>query len=451
MNSRWVNDSNAALLTDLYELTMLQSFFAEGMNDVAVFDLFIRRLPATRNYFVSCGTDHVLDYLEALTFPEDTIDYLGSLGRFSSPFLSSLRGLRFTGDVYAVPEGTVIFPNEPVLEIVAPLREAQLVETFVMNQIQLATLAASKAARIVSAARGRSVVDFGVRRMHGADAGLKEPRAFYIAGVDATSNVLAGQVYGIPLAGTMAHSYIQAFDDELEAFRRFVRSYPTAILLIDTYNTKKGAERVIQLAQELGTDFRISGVRLDSGDLASGALEVRSMLDRAGLPQVKIFVSSSLDEYEIERLVTGGAPIDGFGVGAHMATSSDSPVLDTAYKLAEYAGRPKLKLSESKTTLPGRKQVFRSRASGKAAGDVIGLRGEHMPGEPLLIPMMAAGKRLQPPEPLHNCRDRCRAEIAALPEDLLGLTAPDIPYPIDVSSGLTRLKKETVLETTGLP
>jgi nicotinate phosphoribosyltransferase len=311
-----------------------------------------------------------------------------------------------------------------------------------MNQIQLATLAASKAARIVYAAQGRSIVDFGVRRMHGADAGLKGPRAFYIAGVDATSNVLAGQVYGIPLAGTMAHSYIQTFDDELEAFRRFVRSYPTAILLIDTYDIRKGTEHVIQLAHELRSGFRVSGVRLDSGDLASGATEVRRMLDEAGLRQVKIFASSSLDEYAIERLVTRGAPIDGFGVGAHMATSSDSPVLDTAYKLAEYAGQPKLKLSESKATLPGRKQIFRKRLSGKAAGDAIGLRDEAVPGEPLLQHVMAAGKRLRPPDSLQSCRERCRAEVAALPENLLSLKQADAPYHVDISPGLMRLRQQ---------
>ena len=442
MTSRWVDDSNAALLTDLYELTMLQSYFAEGMNDVAVFDLFIRRLPATRSYFIACGLEHVLDYLERFAFSQEGIEYLRSLDRFSNPFLDSLRDFRFTGDVYAVPEGTAIFPNEPVIVVVAPLREAQLIETFVMNQIQLATLAASKAARVVSAARGRSVVDFGVRRMHGADAGLKDPRAFYIAGVNGTSNVLAGQVYGIPLSGTMAHSYIQTFEDELEAFRRFVWSYPTAILLIDTYDVRKGTEHVIQLARELRSDFRISGVRLDSGDLATGALEVRRMLDEAGLRQVKIFVSSSLDEYAIERLVAGGAPIDGFGVGAHMATSSDSPVLDTAYKLAEYAGQPKLKLSESKATLPGRKQIFRKRFSGKATGDTIGLRDEHVTGDPLLQQVMAAGKRLRPPESLQSCRDRCRAEVTGLPENLLSLAAADVPYNIDISPGLMRLRDE---------
>jgi nicotinate phosphoribosyltransferase len=454
MNSRWVDDSNAALFTDLYELTMLQSYFAEGMNDTAVFDLFVRRLPANRNYLIACGIEHVLDYLEAFAFSEDAIEYLRSVGRFSDAFLSSLRNLRFTGDVYAVPEGTVIFPNEPLLEIVAPMREAQIIETFLMNQIQLATLAATKAARVVQAARGRPVVDFGVRRMHGADAGLKEPRAFYIAGVDATSNVLAGRMYGIPLAGTMAHSYIQAFNDELEAFRCFVRSDPAAILLVDTYNITKGIECVIQLARELRSDFRVSGVRLDSGDIAKQAAEVRMMLDRAGLQKVRIFASNSLDEYAIERLLACGAPIDGFGVGTHMATSSDAPVLDTAYKLAEYAGQPKLKLSESKATLPGRKQIFRTRSSGKAAAtaaeDTIGLYDEHLPGDPLLVQVMTAGRRVQPPEPLQNCRDRCRAEVASLPENLLSLTTVESSYPVHLSLGLTRLRDE-IRRSSALP
>ena len=440
MTSAWVNDSNVALLTDLYELTMLQSYFDEGMNGLAVFDLFIRRLPENRNYFVACGLDHVLDYLETFSFSEDGLEYLRSLDRFSGAFLGSLRDLRFTGDVYAVPEGTVIFPNEPIFEVVAPLPQAQIIETFVMNQIQLATMAASKAARIVYAARGRSVVDFGARRMHGADAGVKEPRAFYIGGVGATSSVLAGRIYGIPLAGTMAHSYIQAFDNEMDAFRRFLRAYPAAVLLVDTYDVKKGVERVIDLSRELGSDFRLSGLRLDSGDLAKQATEVRGMLDRAGLKQVKIFVSSSLDEYAIDRLLTSGAPIDGFGVGAHMATSSDAPVLDTAYKLAEYAGRPKLKLSESKSTLPGRKQIFREKSSGKAIRDVVGLQGESVTGEPLLVSVMSRGRRTQPSEPLERCRNRCRAELNSLSEALLSLSKAETPYPIDVSAGLEHLR-----------
>lgn len=446
MTSPWVNDSNAALLTDLYELTMLQSYFDEGMKGVSVFDLFLRRLPPNRNYLVACGLDHVLRHLETLSFSPQAIGYLESLDRFSEAFLASLRDFRFTGDVYAVPEGAVVFQNEPIVEIAAPLPQAQVVETLVMNQIQLATLAASKAARVVQAARGKSVVDFGLRRMHGADAGLKAPRAFYIAGVEATSSVIAGQVFGVPVAGTMGHSYIKAFDSEMDAFRSFVRSFPTAMLLIDTYDTLRGAQHVIDLARELGADFRVSGVRLDSGDLGGLAREVRKLLDNAGLRQVKIFASSSLDEFQIESLLAAGAPIDGFGVGAHMAVSSDAPVFDAVYKLVEYAGHPKMKLSESKATLPGRKQIFREKAGGKAKRDVVGLAGESVPGEPLLTKVMENGRRVQPPEPLDVCRARCREEIASLPGELLSLSTAAPPYPVELSSGLTRLRDETAKE-----
>ena len=436
----WVNDSNAVLLTDLYELNMLQSYFDEGMNDVAVFDMFIRRLPSNRNYFVACGLEHVLHYLESLTFTSEAIDYLRSINRFSDPFLESLREFRFAGDVYAIPEGTFVFANEPLIEIVAPLPQAQLIETFVMNQIQLATLAASKASRVVWAAGDRSVVDFGARRMHGADAAIKQPRAFFIAGVTSTSSVLAGQLWGIPVAGTMAHSYVLAFDTEIDAFRHFVRAYPEAILLIDTYDVQAGLENVIRLARELGSDFRAAGVRLDSGDLAKHAINVRQRLDGARLQQVKIFASSSLDEYEIHRLVTAGVPINGFGVGRHLATSSDVPVLDTAYKLTEYAGKPKMKLSESKATLPGKKQIFRLQEGGKAVRDVIGLTSETgLKGDPLLVKVMENGRRIHPPEPLEVCRERCRAERNALPPELLRLDKVEPGYRVELSEALSAL------------
>ncbi len=440
-----MNDSNAVLLTDLYELTMLQSYFDEGMNDVAVFDLFMRRLPANRNYLVACGLEHVLHYLETFSFSPEAIEYLRSLNRFSNAFLESLHQFRFTGDVYAVPEGTAIFANEPLIEVIAPLPQAQIIETFLMNQIQLATLAASKAARVVRAARGRSVVDFGVRRMHGADAGIKQPRAFYIAGVDSTSSVLAGQMWGIPVAGTMAHSYIQAFDSEIEAFRRFLRVYPAAILLIDTYDTYKGVENIVQLARELGSEFRVAGVRLDSGDLAKHAREVRRRLDAAGLQAVKIFASSSLDEYEIGRLLAASVPINGFGVGRNMATSSDIPVLDTAYKLTEYAGQPRMKLSESKSTLPGKKQIYRERSGGEAARDVIALMDEKdLAGEPLLAKVMESGRRTHPREPLDECRARCKAELDRLPLRLMSLSPSETGYPVDLSSGLDALRAATL-------
>jgi nicotinate phosphoribosyltransferase len=437
----WVNDGNAALLTDLYELTMLQSYFDEGMNDLAVFDLFMRRLPVNRDYLVACGLEHVLHYLETFRFTSDAIDYLRSLGRFTEPFLEDLERFRFTGDVYAMPEGTPLFANEPFIEIVAPLREAQFVETFIMNQTQMATLAASKAARVVRAARGRSVVDFGARRMQGTDAALKQPRAYYVAGVASTSSVLAGQTWGIPVSGTMAHSYILAFPDELHAFRRFLQAYPSAILLIDTFDVSKAVEHIIRLAGEMGDGFRVSGVRLDSGDLSKHARHVRRQLDTAGLNQIKIYASSSLDEYEIEKIVTGGIPIDGFGVGRNLATSADVPVLDTAYKLVEYAGKAKMKLSESKSTLPGQKQVYRERSGGRFVRDVIALSEEgNLQGEQLLVKVMEKGRRLGSPEPLDQCRTRCKTELDALPEHLLTLSKGFPEYPVELSASLSRLK-----------
>jgi nicotinate phosphoribosyltransferase len=281
--------------------------------------------------------------------------------------------------------------------------------------------------------------------MHGADAGIKEPRAFYIAGVDSTSSVLAGQIWGIPVTGTVAHSYVLAFDNEFDAFRQFVRSYPATILLIDTYDVDGGVENVIRLASELGPEFRVSGVRLDSGDLAKHARDVRRKLDAAGLQRVKIFASSSLDEYEIQRLVSAGAPIDGFGVGTHLGTSSDAPFLDTAYKLTEYAGKARMKLSESKATLPGRKQIFREKVAGQAVRDVVGLMDETaVAGDPLLVKVMENGRRTRSPEPLDVCRERCRAERDALPKELLSLEKAERAYPVELSPGL-RQAQSTLL------
>lgn len=444
MTSSWVNDSNAALFTDLYELTMLQSYFHEGMNDTAVFDLFVRRLPASRNYLVACGLEHVLHYLETLSFSSEAVGYLHSLNRFSETFLKSLADFKFTGDVYAVPEGRVVFPNEPIIEVVAPLPQAQLVETFLMNQIQVATLAASKGARVVNAARGRPVFDFGVRRMHGADAGIKEPRAFHIAGVAGTSNVLAGHLYGIPVAGTMAHSYVQAFADELEASRRFVVQFPEAILLVDTYDTLAGVRHVIELARELGPKFRVTGIRLDSGNILHLALESRKLLDSAGLNHLRIFASSSLDEYAIENLLNAGAPIDGFGVGGRMGVSDDAPMLDTAYKLVEYGGRPRMKLSEDKASLPGRKQVFRESEGGVFKRDILAVVDEKLSGEPLLSRFMEKGARTHPMETLDAARARLQSEIQKLPKPLLSLVSSEMVYPVELSHGLRELREHTL-------
>jgi nicotinate phosphoribosyltransferase len=359
MSGDWVSDANAALLTDLYQLTMLQSYWREGRTGTAVFSLFVRRLPERRNYLLACGLDQALHYLEWLRFGPDECDRLRSTGRFDAAFIDWLGELRFTGTVRAMPEGTPAFAEEPILEVEAPLPEAQLVETFIMNQVQLQTMLASRAVRVVHAAAGRTVIDFGLRRMHGTDAGMKGARAFHIAGVDATSNVLAGLAYGIPVSGTMAHSYVQSHDDELQAFRDFARTWPDTVLLVDTWDTLDGVRNVVRLAGELGADFHVRGIRLDSGDLAELARQSRRILDDAGLDRVAIFASSSLDEDAIASFVAAGAPIDGFGVGTRMGVSADAPSLDIVYKLAEYGGRGRLKLSTGKRLLPGPKQVFR--------------------------------------------------------------------------------------------
>jgi len=433
-----------ALFTDLYELTMVQSYYEEGMTAEAVFSLAVRSLPVQRNFLVACGLDTVLDYLQNLRFTEDDLRYLSSLGRFSDSFLDWLRGFRFTGDVFAVPEGTPVFANEPLLEIVAPLPEAQLVETFVMNQIHVQTVLASKAQRVVRAAAGRRVVDFGSRRTHGIDAALKAARASYIGGVSATSNVLAGKLFGLPVTGTMAHSFIQAHDSESEAFWAFVRLYPGTVVLIDTYDTLAAVRKLIALAKQHGENFRFSGVRLDSGDLLGLSRAVRALLDEAGLQHVEIFASGGLDEYRIAHLVSAGAPIDGFGVGTYMGVSSDAPDLDIAYKLSEYAGRGRVKLSADKPVLPGRKQIFRQEEGGRYARDIIALADENLPGLPLLQHVMHRGERLPAGcVNLQTIRHYAQEQVSRLPESVLALTPADPSYPVEVSEGLSRFQRET--------
>jgi nicotinate phosphoribosyltransferase len=436
-----------ALFTDLYELTMLQVYFDQGMRETAVFDLFFRHLPPGRNYLLACGLADALHYLETLRFGEDDVAYLRTLRRFSEPFLRSLLDFRFTGDVHAVPEGTPVFPNEPLLQVEAPLPEAQLAETFLINQIHFQTLAASKAARVVSAAHGRTVVDFALRRMHGTDAGLAGARAFHLAGVDATSNVLAGRRYGIPLAGTMAHSFVQAFDDEREAFRAFLKSFPRSTLLVDTYDTLEGVRRAIELVREHGGGLDVRAIRLDSGDLGALAREARGLLDEAGLAGIEIFASGNLDEHAIASLVAQGAPIDGFGVGTRMGVSADAPYLDMAYKLSSYSGRGRIKLSPQKSNLPGPKQIFRTERGGRATGDVLALRREDMPGRPLLVPVMRGGRRTEAgADTLAEARQRARDELARLPEPCSSLEAMATPYRVDLSPALAaetaRLRNE---------
>jgi nicotinate phosphoribosyltransferase len=428
-----------ALFTDLYELTMMQGYLAERMTDRATFTLFVRRLPQHRNFLLACGLEQVLAYLEQLHFTEEDVAYLRSLNRFSNEFLASLREFRFTGDVYAVPEGTPVFANEPIVEVVAPIAQGQLVETFVMNQIHVQTVLASKAVRVVTAARGRQVVDFGARRTHGVDAALLGARAFYIAGVSATSNVLAGKLYQIPVAGTMAHSFIQAHGDEREAFRAFVRAFPGTTVLVDTYDTLEGVRRVIDLVKGAPGEMKVTAVRLDSGDLASLAREARRLLDESGLHRVEIFASSGLDEHEIDSLLSANAPIDGFGVGTGMSVSLDAPSLDIAYKLAEYGGQGRTKLSREKPILPGRKQVFRQHVDGKAAGDVIARADEHLEGRSLLQRVMRAGRRTPAAgTDLEEIRRYAAAELAQLPERVRALAPADPAYPVRLSPALER-------------
>ncbi|WP_324780962.1 nicotinate phosphoribosyltransferase [Thiobacillus sedimenti] len=432
--------ATSALLTDLYQLTMLQGYHDAGMADTAVFEFFVRRLRPVRGFLLAAGLEQALDYLEQVRFTAQELEWLASTRRFSAAFLASLETLRFTGDVHAMPEGTAFFPNEPILRVTAPIAEAQLVETRLINLLHFATLIASKAARSVLMAPGKLLVDFGLRRAHGAEAGLLAARASYLAGFSGTSTVLAGEQFGIPLFGTMAHSFIQAHDDEALAFARFAHAQPdNVVLLIDTWDTEAAARRVVALAPRLAAaGIRIKGVRIDSGDLAEHARRVRAILDAGGLRHVIVFVSGDLDETLLRDMLAAGAPIDGFGVGTHLDTSSDLPYLDCAYKLQEYAGRARRKRSEGKATWPGRKQVYRRHGDdGRMLGDVVTLEGDDQAGEPLLAPVMRGGRRLAPSPSLDTIRSRSAASLAALPEPLRRLEP--FGYPVEIAPAVRAL------------
>ncbi len=428
------------LFTDLYELTMLRAYGDCGMDDDAVFSLFVRQMPEDRNLLIACGLDDVLAEIERFRFSPDDIDYLRSLGMFSVSFLNGLRQFRFTGDVFAMPEGTPFFPDEPVLEVAAPIGEGQILETVILNQIGLQTILASKAHRVVAAASGRQVVDFGARRAQGFDAALKGARAFAIAGVGGTSLLAAGERYGLPVSGTMAHSFVEAFASEAEAFAAMARVYPSTVLLVDTYDSLQGVEKVVALAKKLGPDCRLTGIRLDSGDLDELSRGARAMLDEAGLAQLKIIASGGLTEKRVEALVKAGAPIDIFGVGTEMSVSADAPCLDIAYKLTEYAGAGRMKLSSVKSTMPGRKQVFRQESDGVAVRDVIARADEACDGTPLLQQVMRRGKRLSPPTGLSAIQDRAARQIGKMPPELRALAPASRGYPVAVSD---RLRSET--------
>lgn len=432
------------LLTDLYELTMLQTYYEHDMTGQAVFEFFVRKAPQKRPFYVAAGLEEALQWLTDLRFTDEELRWVRGCGLFSAEFISRLAGLRFTGEVRAIPEGSVFFPDEPIVQVIAPLPEAQLIESRLMNILHFQSLIATKAARCRLAAGGRNLVDFGLRRAHGGEAGLWAARACYIAGFAATATCLAGARYGIPVTGTMAHSFILANDSEARAFERFARSHPNnVVLLIDTYDTLDGAREVVDLATRLSPEgIRVQGVRIDSGDLAAHARQVRRILDAGGLRDTSILVSGGLDEHSISELVRSGAPIDGFGVGSKVDTSSDMPFMDSAYKLHQYEGRARGKRSEGKADLPGAKQVFRAfDDAGRMSGDRIGIDDESDGGEALLHTVMRAGERVQTPESLDEIRQRVDSQLAALPEALQRIDDSPGVYPVDLSERVKALRQ----------
>jgi nicotinate phosphoribosyltransferase len=429
------------LLIDLYQLTMLQAYLDEGTTDTAVFELFFRTLPPRRGFLMTAGLAQALDFLADFRFGADEIAWLRQTGRFSERLLATLETLEFTGDVDAMPEGTIFFADEPVLRVVAPLPQAQLAETRLLNIIHFQTLIASKAARCTLAAPGKTLIDFGLRRAHGAEAGLLAARAAYIAGFDGSANLLAEREFGIPSSGTMAHSFIQAHDSESGAFRAFARSNPdNTVLLLDTYDTEEAARLAVRLVAELAANgIRVRAVRLDSGDLDALSRRVRAILDAAGQREISIFASGGIDEDQLAGLARAGAPIDGFGVGTSLTTSSDVAALDCAYKLQEYAGIARRKRSTGKATWPGRKQVWRRHdGAGTMAGDTIALETGAHPGDTLLQPAMRGGRRVAPDPDLAAIRARARRQLDALPPPAQQLN-PGFRYPVTIADDLRAL------------
>ena len=443
----FVDKSNMSLLTDFYELTMCQGYFENRRTETATFDLFIRRLPSNRSYFVFAGLEQALLFLQSIRFTHEQIDYLRTRA-LSEGFLDYVEDFRFTGEVWAVAEGTVVFPNEPLIRVTAPVIEAQIVETFLLNTVNLQTMIATKASRVVCAARSKPVVEFGLRRTQGTDAAMKAARCSYLAGCSGTSNVLAGMVYDIPVFGTMAHSYVMFFDSEIDAFRAFARVFPdTSTLLIDTYDDLAGAENAAIVAKELeSTGHHLDAVRLDSGDLAEISKKVRATLDRRGLKYVKIFASGDLDEYKLEKLVGDGAPIDAFGVGTRMSTSSDRPYVDVVYKLSgkveEDAFVPAMKLSRGKVTLPGRKHIFRQKdRMNQYKCDVIGFEEESIEGTHLLFKVMENGKIVADLPTLHEIRETALCNMVELPSQYKKIrNSPR--YPVHLSLRLTQATRQ---------
>jgi len=441
-------EEDMSLFTDFYELTMCAAYFDNKNFKPATFDLFIRRLPENRSYILFTGLEQILLHLQDIKFTKQHLAYLKRQG-FNQQFLNYLQNFKFTGDVWAVPEGTVAFPNEPLIRITAPIIEAQIIETFALNTVNLQTTMSTKASRVIHAAKGKNVIEFGLRREQGIDAGMKVARSSYIAGCKGTSNVLAGMVYDIPVFGTMAHSFVMSYPKELEAFRAFAKTFPDkSTLLIDTYDDLAGLEKAITVAKELETKgFRLGGVRLDSGNLAETSKKIRKILDDNDLGYVKIFVSGDLDEFRIAELLSKGAKFDSFGVGTKMGTSSDRPYLDVIYKLCETMTAPNvyspiMKLSTDKSTLPGRKQVYRYKDSeGNYVRDVIALASEKIDAEPLLVNVMSEGKMTYTLPSLNQIKEFAAENLSKLPEKYKALTEAET-YPVELSQ-----KLQTLVET----
>ena len=445
--------ASRALLVDLYELTMAQSYFYRRRGLSATFDLFVRQLPPNRSFLLCAGLGDILDFIREFRFSGADLAYLKSLGLFTPEFLKYLGALRFRGDLWAMPEGTVFFPNEPVMRVTAGIIEAQLLESYLLNTVNLQTMLASKACRSVIAAGGRPVYDFSLRRTHGSDAAVQAARCSYLAGFAGSSNVLAGCRFGIPVAGTMAHSFVMSFPGEAEAFRAYCGVFPDrSILLVDTYDTKAGIGNAIACARQLlKAGHRLKGIRLDSGDLVSLSKYARGALDKAGLAFVSVLASGNLDEFEIRRILNAGAKIDSFGVGTHMGTSIDAPALDVIYKLSEVSDRrgrflPVMKLSSGKLTFPGRKQVYRQTdRAGMLCTDTIALEDEKVRGIPLLVKAVDKGRVVYRTPALESVRDSVSASLQALPAALRGArpgSGTRGTYPVLLSAGLKKLTGE---------
>ena len=438
-----------ALFADLYQLTMAQAYWQSGNTGTATFSLFFRDYPPNRAYFVFAGLADILDYVDELRYEDHDIEYLRSIDLFDREFLEYLPSVRFTGSVRAMAEGTICFKNEPVIEVTAPVIEAQVLETFLVNQVNLQTILATKAARSVHAASGRPVVDFAARRTHGTEAAEKLARSCYMVGFAGTSNMAAGASHGIPTFGTMAHSFVTAFEEEIDAFRAYAKSFPdSSTFLVDTYDSIEGTKKAIVVAREMEREgHNLRAIRLDSGDLLDLARAARSLLDQAGLEGVQVFATGGLDERQIQELLESGAPIDGFGVGTKLGVSADAPWAECVYKMVEYCGRPVLKLSPDKETLPGSKQVYRLRDDrGYYAKDLIATESEGPPSpehEPLLEYVVRDGRRLESLAPLEDLRETFAREFQFLADPHKGLSSP-LTYAIETSQGLEALRSTLV-------